>query len=497
MELILWLLVSYYLANHLITDTAYAVRGLDPPRHKERMAKLHDGGERPAGYRSGRHGASRFFTELWHDSWDRAHDKRLKVRENRQVKRAEKKAAPRAEEALSGDDAELSAQPDGDVDSPRALRPLEDDGNVVPLHGPRRRTEAHEAVPPTSPSSTERKEPTPAPEPHHANENRTPGTATPATSGRDTQPIPQSPSGQVPLTAPLGPVRTDTEAPPTGDAVTSPPRTTTAQQSPASTTSSPLSSTPASIPVDAPEQATPVRVVPPSGIEEDPYPSLFKTPEEWDANLETLSPETRKTLAVLHDRTVAANGTPIPITVAEQAAVFQARGYPPDVAQQAAEESHAEARRRIQTVMTNGFLRLSSEKPKDSADEPHEEPAADGGAAAKKSQEGNHMSVMTNNSNGTQPDAETANLGSAIRFVEGMATSMREAASRTETSIASLQGGEVGPGPIAVLQQAMEQATTAAVAFDQAKAELEKQMSVKEAYDATPDAGSKQFLTTD
>lgn len=790
MELILWLLVSYYLANNLFTNAAYAVRGLDPPRHKERMARIQAGGDPSSRYQSGRHGASRFFAEAWHDAWDDAHTKRQELRDKRKAKKAAKDSAqPEPTET-----AEPQVQPDGDLDTPDALRPqepAEPTDNVIPLAGRARRSAsaggesagagggsatATISRPAATDAEADRSGPkvdvaTPGPpqpdgvldtpDALHPQPGQTPGTADPTVSpdmpdavddlprpmaepgtsvhggpspyefdrgglppgarwvdsyptlhateeagvayeatldaetrrtlaalaarldaaGGDAIPITASeqaaviqargypahvawqaaedlreearhsggtlmvqarPPGWVKATAATGraptPVPPDApagesaapepveytdcehctaddgpggtvrhrpdlnppgdvcdecygrrkaaEADPDGPAnetvicprcgedrrrydmdyvrlhgdapelvcpdcincagvrrprrytdtdptaewpgwpaadVATPPPLHTAGSGPVDPAPQPDSTveipealrpspdTPTAAGADGGNEGPAVRErgddQPARPTRDDPYPSLFTTAEEWDAHLETLAPETRRTYEALQARIAAARGSGVPVTIAESAALFQARGYPPDVAQQAAEHLHAEARRRGVAVMMGGPRPLPGEKAvrrsPDRSEHPHEQPTADGDGAAplKESQEGNRMSVMTSNNAASsaagQPTGETAGLGSAIRFAAGMADSMRDAAARTETSIASLTGSEVGEGPLAVLQQAMEAATNAAAAYEAAQAELQKQVSVKEAYDATPDAGNKRFLQGD
>lgn len=495
MELFLWLLVSYYLADHLITDTAYAVRGQDPPRHKERMARMKSGGAPSSRYQSGRHGASRFFAEAWHDAWDDAHGKRQELRERRQATKANKRSEPTRPAPP-----DPQAQPDGAVDTPGALRPqdrVEPGGNVIPLAGRSRRTAEPESGTATAtldrPAATSVRAqaadgptgPNPGVQGSTSTRPNTGATAEyptwpdteNAAAGTTGVPAPQ-PDGAVETPSALVPASPGAQA---DDASGGRNGTSDQDERPA----------PESPP--APERPS----------SENPYPSLFTTAAEWDAHFATLDPETQRTYEALCARVTTADGAGIPVTVAEQAALFQARGYPPDVAQQAAERVHADARRRGGHLMVGRFRRL----PGESADrwmsrrseQPEGQSAADGGGAAesKETQEGNRMSVMTSNNATGQPTGETAGLGSAIRFAEGMANSMRDAATRTETSVASLTGSEVGAGPISALQQAMEAAANAATAYEHAKTELEKQLSVKEAYDATPDAGNKQFLQTD
>lgn len=461
MELILWLLVSYYLADHLITDTAYAVRGLDTPRHKERMARIESGGKPSSRYQSGRNGASRFFAEAWHDAWDDAHGKRQELREKRQAKKAGKDGT--AQPGPAETDAE--PQPDGDVDTPGALRPQESaqepDDNVIPL------------------------------------DTRRPSSASASADPED---------GGGGVDAPEGP---------------------RPQQGPSSGSADPT------VPPDAPDAtddahrwaAEPGVVhdgpspyeLPPERIEDDPYPDLHSTLAECAAHEATLDGETRQVLSAIGARFDAANGAPIPVTVIEQAALLQARGYPPAVARKAAEDLHEGARRRGGTLMaqrppTPGRARettfdapaaddgstTATGDADDQSGRVDKTPAVADGEAVKESQEGNQMSVMTTGANSAnQPSGETAGLGSAIRFAAGMAKAMRDAAARTEQSMASLSGSEVGQPPIDALNQAMEFATNAAHVFEGAQNLLEKQLSVKEAYDANPDAGNKRFLQND
>jgi len=548
MELILWLLVSYYLADHLITDTAYAVRGLDPPRHKERMARLQAGGQDgSAVYRSGRNGASRFFAEAWHDAWDDAHTKRRELREKRQAK--------------------TKTQPDGTVDTPGALRPQESggaDGNVIQLDRraqrpariptrqggnvmtlPRRTglaapangraslgadSDAWESMEYThcehcpaddGPGGTVRHRPDVDPpgdlcdecygrrraaeaDPEGV-ENQTVACSRCGAYGRryDMDLVALYGGGAV-LTCPecinLAGVkrpRRYTEADPTAEPQHWP--DAEAPEAAPAEVSDPGPADPTPQPNGSVEVPGALRPQPGGSAWRTPgslYPSLFTTPEAWDAHHETLPAETRRLLAELDTRIERAYPQPVAVSLEEEAAILQARGYSPEVARTGAEEIFADARKHGGSVSIAGFRRLPGEPGGVSGPVGRKSVAA-GGTAVKESQEGTQMTTMTSDNATSQPTGETAGLGSAIRFATGMANSMRDAAARTETSIASLTGSEVGPGPIAVLQQAMEAAANAAAAYDAAKAELEKQLSVKEAYDATPDAGNKQFLQND
>ncbi|HEY0934642.1 MAG TPA: hypothetical protein VGD91_12970 [Trebonia sp.] len=95
----------------------------------------------------------------------------------------------------------------------------------------------------------------------------------------------------------------------------------------------------------------------------------------------------------------------------------------------------------------------------------------------------------------TTPSGETVGLQGAIAYTESMAQSAHEGVTSTETSIASLQAGQVEGEAIDALTQAMEFLTSAAAAFEAAHAALQEQIVVADAYSATPDAGSKEFVT--
>jgi hypothetical protein len=107
--------------------------------------------------------------------------------------------------------------------------------------------------------------------------------------------------------------------------------------------------------------------------------------------------------------------------------------------------------------------------------------------------------ITASSINGTENDmsasGETTGLQAALTYTQQMATSSGEGATSVETSLASLQAGEVGGAGLAHLAQAQELLTQAQAAFDAANAEFTNHMNVKEAYDANPDAGNKQFLT--
>lgn len=108
-----------------------------------------------------------------------------------------------------------------------------------------------------------------------------------------------------------------------------------------------------------------------------------------------------------------------------------------------------------------------------------------------------HPDSDTGGSTVTTATGETIGLTPAITYTQEMAESCRQGVASTEQSVAHMQAGEVGQGTIGYLQQAMELMSQAAAAYESAQTELEQQHTVKDAYDANPDAGSKQFLTTE
>ena len=92
---------------------------------------------------------------------------------------------------------------------------------------------------------------------------------------------------------------------------------------------------------------------------------------------------------------------------------------------------------------------------------------------------------------------ETTGLQSGLAYNQEMATTCEKGAESVEQSIAALQNGEVGAGVTGPMHQAQEHLQAAQNLFDEARRQLEQQITVKEAYDATPDAGNKQFVTAE
>ncbi|MFI5833234.1 hypothetical protein ACIA5A_06105 [Micromonospora sp. NPDC051300] len=94
------------------------------------------------------------------------------------------------------------------------------------------------------------------------------------------------------------------------------------------------------------------------------------------------------------------------------------------------------------------------------------------------------------------PNAEITGLPTAIAFAQGMANAHRAASTAGgEQYVAALRSFEVGDGTIATVASARELSAQAAAAWERAADEIGKQNTVKEAYQAVPDAGNKRFVT--
>jgi hypothetical protein len=92
---------------------------------------------------------------------------------------------------------------------------------------------------------------------------------------------------------------------------------------------------------------------------------------------------------------------------------------------------------------------------------------------------------------------ETTGLQSGIAYNDEMAKTCEDGAASVEQSIAALENGEVGPSVTGAMQQGRELLEAAKACFEQASKELASSITVKEAYDANPDAGNKAFVTAE
>ena len=104
---------------------------------------------------------------------------------------------------------------------------------------------------------------------------------------------------------------------------------------------------------------------------------------------------------------------------------------------------------------------------------------------------------MTANTATAAASGEVTGLQSAINYVALMRQSAETAVSSLEQSMAGLQSGGVSGPTLEHLTAAQEHMSHAAQAFAAAEGVLRSHMSVREAYEATPDAGSKEFVTSE
>lgn len=93
------------------------------------------------------------------------------------------------------------------------------------------------------------------------------------------------------------------------------------------------------------------------------------------------------------------------------------------------------------------------------------------------------------------PTTEVVGLDQAISYCEYTAKAHREAIVAIERTQAALNLGDVSGPAAGYLAQAMDANTTAADAMDAAAAELSKQKSIQEQYDAVQGAGTREFIT--
>ncbi|TDD97679.1 hypothetical protein [Actinomadura rubrisoli] len=92
---------------------------------------------------------------------------------------------------------------------------------------------------------------------------------------------------------------------------------------------------------------------------------------------------------------------------------------------------------------------------------------------------------------------ETTNLIAALRWTQEMATQSGAAVASTEISISTMRNAGVSGAVIDKLALAQDLASHLTAAFDDAHAELEADMVVKDAYQARQGAGDKEFVTQD
>ena len=97
----------------------------------------------------------------------------------------------------------------------------------------------------------------------------------------------------------------------------------------------------------------------------------------------------------------------------------------------------------------------------------------------------------------TDAPGEVSGLASAQNYATEMSTAMANQVPLTENFVASLQGGGVSGDAVAAAARAQELSAAASAAWTEARAALDRQNTVREAYQATPEAGNKEFVTSE
>jgi len=90
---------------------------------------------------------------------------------------------------------------------------------------------------------------------------------------------------------------------------------------------------------------------------------------------------------------------------------------------------------------------------------------------------------------------ETSTLSQTLSTIQAWEASSQQAIASLETSIASLQGAEVGPSVTGPLSQALESFGQALAHFQAARAGLDPSVQIGDLYNSHPDAGDKQYVT--
>lgn len=97
----------------------------------------------------------------------------------------------------------------------------------------------------------------------------------------------------------------------------------------------------------------------------------------------------------------------------------------------------------------------------------------------------------------TDASGEATGLASAMQYAAELQHAYEAHAVSGDTFVASLANGQVSGDAVAAAQQAREYEQMAAAAWGQCHEALADQIKVKEAYDATPGAGSREFVTSE
>ena len=97
----------------------------------------------------------------------------------------------------------------------------------------------------------------------------------------------------------------------------------------------------------------------------------------------------------------------------------------------------------------------------------------------------------------TDAPGEVSGLASAQTYATEMSSAMAAQVPLTEQFMASLQGGGVSGEAVAAAARAQELSAATSAAWAEANEALQRQNVVKEAYQATPEAGNKEFVTSE
>lgn len=93
--------------------------------------------------------------------------------------------------------------------------------------------------------------------------------------------------------------------------------------------------------------------------------------------------------------------------------------------------------------------------------------------------------------------AEATGLTTSIAYAADMSKANEDNVAEAESWAASLQAqGVTGPA-VEAAHRAMEAQQQAAEAWRQAQAVLESHLGIKEQYESHPDAGSREFVTSE
>lgn len=95
----------------------------------------------------------------------------------------------------------------------------------------------------------------------------------------------------------------------------------------------------------------------------------------------------------------------------------------------------------------------------------------------------------------TMPTTEVVGLDQAISYCEASAVAHREQIVVIERTMAALDAGDVSGPAAGFLATAMDANATCQSAMESAAAELKRQKTIQEAYDAVQGAGTREFVT--